>query len=624
MKTKGIWRNIVRVVAISMSLFQLYAARFIIPAFLLRSLHFSFVIILGLLLFRPARKIDKVNIFDILLIILGIASMGYVAVNHEYIMCRPPWVYKASLIQIVFAATAVVITLEVTRRVIGKFLPLLAIILLVYGFWGQYIPGVLNHSGVSISRMVDQMYLSFEGIFGIALGISASFIFIFMLFGAFLEKSGAGDFFIDFSKAITAGSRGGAAKMAVVASALMGTLIGSASANVVITGSFTIPMMKKCGYKKEFAAAVEVLSSTGGQIMPPIMGAGAFIMAEYLGIPYLQVAYHAIIPAVFFFIAVFMMIDFEAMKLNLKPIPPKERLKVKLVLKSGFYKVIPLIVLILVLLSGFTPRRAGLYAIVSTILISFFSKKDRMGFDKFKDALETGAINAIPVVTACACAGIVIGVMRATGLGLKFSNLVISASMGNLLMGLIIAAAAGIILGMGLPTTPTYIIQASLVAPALARLGLEPIVAHLFVFYFAVLSGMTPPVAVVAYAAAPLAQASPIKVGYKAFVLGIAAYFIPFMFVYEPKLILLNLSYYTIFAIIKAIIAIIILAAAVQGMFLVKTFYWQRIILALAFIILIIPGITRVVLGFSLITLVFILQLPKYEEQKNLSKYTKV
>lgn len=617
----GVWRHFVRVVAIGMSLFQLYSARFtILPAFYLRSIHFAFVIVMVFIIFGGNNRSKKVNIIDIGFILLGLVSMGYIALNYSSIMIRVLFIHQADLLRILLALAAVIVTLEVTRRTLGPIMPLLAVGFILYGFFGRYMLGRLYHSGVSISRMVDQLYLSFEGIFGIALGVSATYIFVFLLFGSFLEKTGTGKFFIELSNAIAGATRGGPAKIAIFASAFMGTISGSSSANAVTTGSFTIPMMRDTGYDKTFSASVEAVSSIGGQIMPPIMGAGAFIMAEYLGITYFQVAYHAIVPAIMYFLAVFMMVHFEALKLDLKAIQKEKRLNFKKVLKEGYYLFIPVIVIIYYLVSGYTPARAGFNAILATIVVSFFKKSTRMNLVKLVDALERGARNSIPVVTACACAGIVIGIIRATGLGLKFGSLIISASMGNYLIALILTALAGIILGMGLPTAPSYIIQASLAAPALIKLGLAPIAAHLFVFYYAILSSITPPVAITCYAVSPLAQANPVKVGYKAFRLGIAAYLIPFVFAYDTKLILIDVSYSTIITIITALIGVIALAGAVQEWFLVKTLLWHRIVLAIVAIILIIPGTLTDIIGIMLLGTVYISQLKKYREEKDIVK----
>ncbi|MEL7566825.1 MAG: TRAP transporter permease [Dehalobacterium sp.] len=617
-KLDGFWRKLFKITAISMTLFHLIAASFVVfPAFLLRSVHIGFVFILVFLLFGATKKSKKVNALDLVLMVLGVISMIYIAVNHEVIAARTPWVYPASPIQIMMAFIAILVILEVSRRSIGIVLPLLAVIFLLYGFLGPYLPGALAHGGMSFSKMVDQMYLSFEGIFGIAIAVSASYIFLFLVFGSFLDKSGAGEFFMDLSRAIAGGYKGGPAKIAVFSSALMGAISGSATANVVTTGTFTIPMMKRTGFKKEFAAAVETVASTGGQIMPPLMGAGAFIMAEYLGIPYLKVAYHALVPAILYFLAVGIMIHFESCKLNLPVTPRSELPNIVDVLKSGFLYFIPLIAIIWFLLKGFTPAKAGFYATIMIFLISLVNKKTRMGLDKVLYAMEAAAKNSISLVAACACAGIIVGIVRATGLGFKFGSFIVSISDGALMIALLLGAITGIIMGMGLPTTPSYVIQAALAVPALIQLGVEPIAAHLFCFYFACLACITPPVAVAAYAAAPLAEANAVTVGFIAFRLGIAAFIIPFIFAYAPELILIGESMiFILFSIVTALFGVVGLAACTQGWLLGKTQIWERIVMGISAITLIKPGYITDTVGIVLFVIVLGAQYNRFRNKK--------
>jgi len=404
-----------------------------------------------------------------------------------------------------------------------------------------------------------------NGIYGIPLMVMATYIFLFILFGAILMESGAGRFFINLALALTGSRRGGPAKASIVSSALMATVSGSAVANVVTTGTFTIPLMKKIGYRPRFAAAVEACSSSGGQIMPPVMGAAAFIIAEFLSIPYLKVCLAAFFPAILYFFSIFIMVHFEAAKHDLAMLEKEELPNAKEELKRGGHLFISLAVIIGLLVVGYTPMYAAFWAIVSVLALSFMKKETRMSPQRLLSALEDGATKAIPVSIACACAGIIIGSVFVSGLGLKFTNLIVTIAAGRLWMALFLTMVASLILGMGLTTTAVYITVAALVIPALVKMGVEPIAAHLFAFYFGLVSAITPPVALAAFAAAGIANSNPMETGFTSFRLGIAKYILPFVFVYGPGLVFVGSWIEILRAIVATTLGLFALTIVTEG-----------------------------------------------------------
>jgi TRAP transporter 4TM/12TM fusion protein len=508
----------------------------------------------------------------------------------------------------VFGVIIILLVLEATRRIIGVPMALVGVLSLVYAYLGPYLPARIAHPGFPLTQVLEHLYLTSEGIFGIPLGASATFIFLFVLFGAFLEKSGAGKFFIDLACGLAGGIRGGPAQVAVVTSALEGTVSGSAVANTIGSGTFTIPLMKSLGYKAHFAAAVEASASTGGQIMPPVMGVAAFILAEFVGIPYISVCVAALIPALLYFLAVGFMVDFEAAKLGLKGLPREMRPDLKKILREGLHLLLPLFALIYFLVEGYTAFRAAFYAIVVVIASSFLRKSTRMSLSSIVSALELGALNAIMVAVACASAGIIIGVISLTGLGVKFVALVVNFSQGILFLALPLVMLASLLLGMGVPTTAAYIMVAALAVPALVELGVDRLAAHLFAFYFACVSAITPPVAVAAYAGAGIARANPFLVGVTAVKLAIAAYIVPFMFVYGPALLFKGTAVEILTAAVTASLGCYSLAAGVQGWLLGPANYPQRALLLASALALIKPGYMTDALGVVLLLLVMVWQ----------------
>lgn len=605
-----VMKRLTLVVALSMSVFHLYTAfTGSLDALLQRSIHLGFVFALT---FLTSRRGSKANIAGLLVnlacLVAALLTISYIIVDYHQIVSRTPFVTPLTPMQYVCGVLAILLVLETARRNLGWPLPLLALVFLAYSFLGPYMPGILAHRGVSLRRLIDFLYLGADGIFGIPLGVSATYVFLFILFGSFLTESGAGKFFMDLASGLLGHVRGGPGLVAVGSSSLFGSISGSAVANVVGTGTFTIPLMKRLGFKKEFAGAVEAVASTGGQIMPPVMGAAAFIVAEIIGIPYIKLCLHAVLPAVLFYFAVGVTVYLEAGKQGLEGLPRHELPNVWTVLGEGGHLLLPIIVIVGFLVSGYTAIKAGLYGLISVIIASMVKKETRMDIRGILRALEEGARTAIPVVSACSCAGIIIGVVMYTGLGVRFGSILMWLSRGKPAMALILSMLGALVLGMALPTSAAYIVQASLAAPALIEMGFGRIQAHLFLFYFAVISCITPPVAMAAYAAAGLAEADPMKTGFTAFRVGIAAYIIPFMFAYNAALILLGQPAELLIAVPSAVIGVASLAAASAGWFLTKASITERLALAGSAILLIKPGVVTDLIGLVLLSTIFVIQ----------------
>jgi TRAP transporter 4TM/12TM fusion protein len=563
-------------------------------------------------LLYPAGKTSPTNratALDILMALAAVVTALYIGIwDYDRIITRMIYVDPLTPWDWVFGVIIILLVLEATRRIIGVPMALVGVLSLVYAYLGPYLPARIAHPGFPLTQVLEHLYLTSEGIFGIPLGASATFIFLFVLFGAFLEKSGAGKFFIDLACGLAGGVRGGPAQVAVVTSALEGTVSGSAVANTIGSGTFTIPLMKSLGYKAHFAAAVEASASTGGQIMPPVMGVAAFILAEFVGIPYISVCVAALIPALLYFLAVGFMVDFEAAKLGLKGLPREMRPDLKKILREGLHLILPLFALIYFLVEGYTAFRAAFYAIVVVIASSFLRKATRMSLSSIVSALELGALNAIMVAVACASAGIIIGVISLTGLGVKFVALVVNFSQGILFLALPLVMLASLLLGMGVPTTAAYIMVAALAVPALVELGVDRLAAHLFAFYFACVSAITPPVAVAAYAGAGIARANPFLVGVTAVKLAIAAYVVPFMFVYGPALLFKGTAVEILTATVTACLGCYSLAGGVQGWLLGPATYPQRALLLVSALALIKPGYVTDAVGVGLLLLVMVWQ----------------
>ncbi len=487
-------------------------------------------------------------------------------------------------------------------------------------FWSVFVvllPGLLSHQGFTIMWAVDQIFYTTEGIWGIPAGVSSTFIVMFVIFAAFLEQSKGGDFFIDLALGLFGKARGGPAKAAVIASGFMGMLSGSAVANVVTTGTFTIPLMKRVGYSATFAGAVETVASSGGQFMPPIMGAAAFIVAEFLGEPYIKIAAAAIIPAVLYYFSAFFMVHFEALRIDLKGLAAEDLPNIRRTLVYGFQFIVPVVILVYLLILGQSPMKAGLWAIVVTIGVSFIRRDTWLTPLRILQALESGAKGAVQVAIACATAGVVIGVLTLTGLGMRFNSVIMAISQGSLLLTLFLTMCTSLILGMGLPTVAAYIIQVTVTVPVLTQnFGVNPLAAHFFIFYFAIISAITPPVALAAYAAAGISGADPIKTGITSCRLGVAAFIVPYMFIYAPSLLLVGSPSEIVLATITATVGVIALAAASVGWFLAKATWLERLILLGAALGLIKPGWITDLLGAASLLLVIVLQLPRWRKAR--------
>jgi TRAP transporter 4TM/12TM fusion protein len=605
----GLPRWIVYWIAVAFSCFQVYTAAFgLLPAQLQRSVHLSFTFALVYLLFpaRLSRTSDRLRWYNYLLAGFAVFVGLYITINYTRLM-ESGGDYET--IDFIFSGFAILLTLEAARRVVGLPIVIIASLFLVYAYFGAYFPGFLNHRGYSLERIASHMYLTTEGIMGIPLGVSATFIFLFILFGSFMEKSGLGQLFVDVSNAVAGWASGGPAKVAVVCSALEGMVSGSSVANTVESGSLTIPMMKRLGYRPEFAAAVEASASTGGQIMPPVMGAAAFIMAEFLNIPYLEIAKAAAIPACLYFAGIFIEVHFEAKRCKLRGMSRDELPRFSHVMAERGHLFMPLVAIIGFLVVGYTPLYAALMGLIMCILASLLRKSTRMSPRLIVDCLETGARNAIGVATACATAGIIIGVVTLTGLGLKMANGLIDLAGGYLLPTLFFTMIASLILGMGAPTTANYIITSTIAAPSLIMLKVEPLAAHMFVFYFGIIADITPPVALAAYAGAGIARADPMKTGWIATKLAIGAFLVPYIFVYNPAMLLIGTTAMGLIQnLVTACCGMFGAGAAMIGFCLAPMRWYERVWFFAAGLLLIDPGTLTDILGLLMLGLGVVIQ----------------
>lgn len=534
-----------------------------------RVVHVGLVVIIALLVNIQKRFDDEkpVNVLvclvDVAIFAAAAASMIYLYVNDAQIVFH---LGNPNKIEIFFGVVLTLAVLEMTRRAIGPIMPAIAMIALLYAALGNYLPSIIANKGYSIKRIAGYLLLSDDGLYGTPIGVSASTVILFIIFGAFLQDTGAGEAFIEMAFSFFGRVRGGPAKVAVVGSALFGMINGSAIANVVSTGSLTIPLMKSVGYKPEEAGAIEAVASTGGQIMPPIMGAAAFIMAQTLAIPYMSIAQAAIIPAFLYFFMVFISVDLLAVKNGLKGMPASELPNVKAVLKKSWFLLLPILLLLYLLIGmSLTASKAALYAIAACVVVSWFTRDRKMKVKEIIGALESASREICSVALACATAGVVIGMLGLTGLGLKMSSLLLQLSGGNLYILMIFTAVAGIVLGMGLPTSGVYIVLSVLAAPALIQSGVTAIAAHMFVFYFGVIAAITPPVALASYAGAGIAKADANKTGWKAVMIGMAGFVLPFTFVLNPAILMIGTPGTIIQVSVTATISIVVLSMALNG-----------------------------------------------------------
>lgn len=608
-KLKGSWGTFATVLAVAMSLFHLYiAGPGIVVAMKQRAIHLGFAMVLIFLYYPAARRSpkDKPSVLDVVLAVVAGWSTFYLLQHYDTISARGLTTNKWDLFA---GAVCMIMVLEAARRTIGYQLPVVALVFLAYAYFGRHIPGMFMHRGYSITRLIEHMYISAEGIFGVALGVSTTLIFLFILFGAFLSETGMTQFFTNLALALAGGSPGGPAKVAVLASGMLGMINGSAAANVVTTGTFTIPLMKSVGYKPHFAGAVEAVASTGGQIMPPVMGAAAFIMAEFLGVSYTKVMIAAAIPALLYYIACWSAVHLEAVRTGLRGIPRSSLPRVSEVIRRGGHLVIPVVVLVYMLLKQYTPSYAAFFCILLSLAVSMLKKESRITPPKLLNALTAGARTALGVAIACATVGFVVGVVTLTGLGLRLANLILMLSGGLLYPTLLLTMLASLILGMGLPTSACYIVSATAAAPALLALKVPEMAAHMFCFYFACISAITPPVALAAYAGAGVAGADPSTVGWTAVKLGIAGFLVPFIFVTSPTLLLMNRSILaTAQAVITSSLGAYALAAAMEGFFKTSCNILERAVLLGAALLLIKPGTATDAVGLAVLAAMYAFQ----------------
>lgn len=611
--------RMVTLLAVGLALFHLVTS-FTGPLVTLkhRALHTGVILALVFLLY-PSRKRApqrRATVVDLLLALLSVATIVYIFADYSGIVSRAGLPNQNDLL---FSILIVILVLEGGRRVVGNGLTLLASLFLLYAYFGPYLPRVIAHRGYAIDDIATYMYLTTEGIYGTAIGVSATYIFLFVLFGAFLNRTGMGQLFNDAAMAISGHTSGGPAKVAVISSGFLGSINGSAIANVVTTGSFTIPLMKRTGYSKNFSGAVEAAASVGGQVLPPVMGATAFIMAETLGKPYAEIALAAVLPGVLYYMGVITVVHLRAKKRGLRGLSRKDLPNMKQVIKERGHLLIPLVILIYMLFGGFTPIYAAAWAIISTVVIAMFRKTTRLGPKKIVQALEEGTRSALGVAMACAMVGIIVGVASLTGFGLKMTTAILVLGQNTLILTLFFTMLASIILGMGLPSIPTYIITSSMAAPALVKFGVDPFVSHMFVFYFGILANLTPPVALAAFAGAGISGGDPNRTGFNSLKLAAAGILVPYVFVYSPELLMQGTSSLEIIWVtITAALGIIALGAGLEGYLLTDVHLPLRILAVIGAVTLVIPGLWTDMIGLSLVIIVLAIQMVKRKRSSNI------
>lgn len=595
----------IAVVSIAMSVFHMYTSGFgVFEAWQQRAYTLSFVLLLIPLLypFKSSNRMIRL-IVDGLYLALSFIVIAYTFYVYPDILFRKTIPDPAD---VVIGIITVLLILEGTRRAVGYFLSILVLLFILYAYFGNYLPGILSHPGYSVERIIATFYNSTSGIFGLILGAMSNYIIIFIIFGAFLLKSRAGKLFIDLAYALTGSKTGGPGKVSVVASGLMGMIQGTAVSNVATTGTLTIPLMKRVGYKPYFAGAIEAAASSGGQLMPPIMGASAFIIAANLKIPYIHLAFFALLPAILHYIAVYFMVHFQAKKDGLKGLEKSKLPNIKAILKEGWFLFLPIILIVALLVMGYSPQLAGFYSILAIIIVSSFRKSTRMNLKDILAALELGGRNSISIGIICAAAGILVGSVNLTGLGLKFSSMVLSITGESILVSLIVIMLASILLGMGMPTVSAYVILAVLGVPALVSLGVNPIAAHLFVFYFAIMSNVTPPVAVAAYTAAAIANTDPNRTGFAALKICLGTFIIPYMFVFGPALIMQGTVFEVMVSAITAVVGVLAFTSSIQGWLINQMNVFERIFGIIGALFLMHSGFITDSIGVALLVIVYI------------------
>ena len=608
-------KNVRKLLAILLSGFAIYTAAFgVQPDFIQTSVHLSLALILVFTLSANKTPSSLKIVYDWSLAVLAFITIGYHFIFYNEVAAREGVLTNT---EFWLGIGAIALLLEGTRRIMGWPLVILALIFILYTFFGPYLPELFEHRGYDLERVISQIYLGADGIFGTPLFVSSTFVVLIVIFGALLEISGASGVLMDIATALTGRARGGPAKAAVVGSSLMGMISGTAVANVLTTGTISIPLMKRTGYRPAVAGAIEAVASTGGQLMPPIMGAAAFIMADITETPYTTIALAAIIPSVLYYIAVFFAVHLEAVKMNICPVEDGDLPKIVQTFRHGGHLLLSIVIFILMLAFGYSIMFSSLYAIFGVVLLSFLRKWTRLTPKRLLTALINGAEAVLTVALATGTAGIIIAIISLTGLGLVFSTLIITASDGNLFIALALTMLSSLVLGMGLPTAAAYILVATLTAPALVELGVNLLAAHFFVFYSAMLSAITPPVALAAYAASGIANANPIRIAIIAVKFGLAAFIVPYFFVLNPALLGQGTLTQVGSAFVLAVLAAVAMAAAVQGWFLVKLNLIERIAIAAVVFLLFVPDTTSNISGLTVLVLVVIWQVIRRRSIKN-------
>jgi TRAP transporter 4TM/12TM fusion protein len=625
---------IVTTILVSMSLYHFWASGFgLVREVLHRGIHIAYVIGLVFIVFSWKKNTENetnktlfsfqnVSVLDYIFAILTVTSALYLPLLPSEILAAR--VGNPELIDVAMGSVLILLTLEAARRSVGPTLPIISIIFILFAIFGPYAPGALKHGGTSWLGFVNHIYITNQGVYGIAVGVMAQYVFLFILFGVLATRVGLGKLFIDLAMLLAGRYSGGPAKVAIFSSAFMGTISGSSIANTVTTGSLTIPAMKKIGYPSHFSGAVEAASSTGGQITPPILGAAAFIMVEYLGLPLKDILAAALLPALFHYFGIFIMVHLEAKKLGLRGLNQKELPKFFEIMKDNWLSLLPLIILVYFILAGRTPDFAAIYGIISCVVVGILKPKNKLNFIDLWNCLASGAKNTLAVGAAATCVGIIVGVVTLTGVGFRLGFVVLQTAgdIGNffsniwpisyfsfdqlkLFFSLVLIAISCIVMGAGIPTTATYIILVAVAAPALAQLNIEPLVAHFFVFYYGVLADITPPVALAAYAASGIAKSNPFKTGNTAFRLGIAKALVPFVFVYSPSLLLITNDFDLIkltVTVLGTLMGIGLIGIAFTGYWIKPLKTFEQWFLGLAALLFVAPGLNSMIIGLIIIS----------------------
>ena len=611
----GVVRLAIGILGVSMALYHMWCIWFgASEALMFRGMHLLFALSLVFLVYRrtPAQAGQTPSLLDYACLVLAIAPILYLFVYYDYLVNRIYYVDDLRTEDMVLGTILIVMILEGTRRALGWALPLTALVFLGYGlFIAQIEP----------ERLLDQLFMTTEGVFGIPLAVSAAYVMIFVLFGSFMERTGTGQLFMDFAMSLTGHTAGGPGKVSVVSSSLFGTISGSAVANVMVDGPIAIPLMKRSGFKPHFAAGVESVASTGGQIMPPIMGAAAFVMAEFLQVGYGQVIIWALIPAILYYVACFAAVHFEAKRAGIHGVPRSELPRMRNVMAERGHLFIPVITILAVMYSGYSAPLAALAGTLACFPVAALraSTRGNVRIPIIIDAMIDGARNAIPIALACACAGIIIGVVTLTGLGIVFTQFVVNLAQSTLIVALLLTMIAGIVVGMGIPTTPAYIIMTSLLVPAIVKLGVIEPAAHMFAFYFAILSAITPPVALAVFAASGLAKSDLWLSCMAAVRIGAAGFIVPFMFVYEPALLMIGTWPDIIWAFITSTIGCVLLGAGLHGYLIARSTLWQSVLLVIAALCLVKPGIYTDIAGAVLTAIVVAVQFASRRSERNMT-----